>query len=100
MEKGDLDLNGLLKSMGDGLLITNLLGVHTANPITGEFSFGADGLWIENGKVSHAIRGAAISGNMLELFSKIDAVGEDLRFLGKVGAPSLFIREMEISGMG
>ena len=100
MEKGDMDLNGLLKNMDNGLLITNLLGVHTANPITGEFSFGADGLWIENGKVSHAIRGAAISGNMLELFSKIDAVGEDLRFLGKVGAPSLLISEMEISGMG
>ena len=100
MEKGDLDLNGLLKSMGNGLLITNLLGVHTANPITGEFSFGADGLWVEGGEVSHAIRGAAISGNMLELFSKVDAVGEDLRFLGRVGAPSLLISEMEISGMG
>jgi PmbA protein len=44
------------------------------------------------------VRGTAISGNMLELFSKIETVGADLRFIGRVGAPSLLISEMEISG--
>ncbi|MBI3398531.1 MAG: TldD/PmbA family protein, partial [Deltaproteobacteria bacterium] len=98
MEKGEMDFEGLLRRMGKGLLITNILGAHTANPITGDFSFGAAGLWIEGGKVVYPVRGAAISGNMLELFSKVDAVGSDLRFLGSIGTPSLFISEMEISG--
>ncbi|MBI5327499.1 MAG: TldD/PmbA family protein [Deltaproteobacteria bacterium] len=98
MEKGVKDFGGLLRQMDRGLLLTNILGAHTANPITGDFSFGADGLWIEGGKVSHPVRGAAISGNILELFSKVDVVGADLKFLGRVGAPSLLIGEMEISG--
>ncbi|MBI5875890.1 MAG: hypothetical protein HZB81_08655 [Deltaproteobacteria bacterium] len=84
--------------MDKGLLITNILGAHTANPITGDFSFGAAGLWIEGGKVSYPVRGAAISGNMLELFSKVEVVGSDMRFLGSIGAPSLLIGEMEVSG--
>ncbi|MBI5047463.1 MAG: TldD/PmbA family protein [Deltaproteobacteria bacterium] len=98
MEKGVKDLNGLLRQMDRGLLLTNVLGAHTANPITGDFSFGADGLWVEGGRISHPVRGTAISGNMLELFSKIEIVGADLRFIGGVGAPSLLISEMEISG--
>jgi len=84
--------------MGNGLLITNILGAHTANPITGDFSFGASGLWVEDNKIAYPVRGAAIAGNMLELFSKIDVVGSDLRFLGSVGASSVLISEMEISG--
>lgn len=98
MEKGKTDFDGLLRRMGKGLLITNILGAHTANPITGDFSFGAAGLWIEGGKVSYPVRGAAISGNMLELFSKVEVVGSDMRFLGSIGAPSLLIGEMEVSG--
>lgn len=98
MEKGETDFEGLLRQMGNGLLITNILGAHTANPITGDFSFGASGLWVEDNKIAYPVRGAAISGNMLELFSKVDVVGSDLRFLGSVGASSVLISEMEISG--
>lgn len=98
MEKGETDFEGLLRQMGNGLLITNILGAHTANPITGDFSFGASGLWVEGSNIAYPVRGAAISGNMLELFSKIDVVGSDSRFLGSVGAPSVLISEMEISG--
>lgn len=98
LEGGDTDFNGLLSSIGNGFLLTNVLGAHTANPITGDFSFGASGFWIEGGKISYPVRGAAISGNMLLLFSKVEVVGSDMRFLGSIGAPGLIISEMEISG--
>lgn len=99
LEKGDTDFNGLLKSMENGFLLTNILGAHTANPITGDFSFGASGFLIEGGKISYPVRGAAISGNMLHIFSNVEAAGSDMRFLGSIGAPSLVISEMEISGV-
>jgi len=99
LEGGNMDFNGLLSNMGNGFLLTNILGAHTANPITGDFSFGASGFWIEGGNISYPVRGAAISGNMLLLFSKVEAVGSDVRFLGNIGAPGLIIGEMEISGV-
>ena len=99
MEKGEKDLEGLLASMDKGLFITNILGANTANPITGDFSFGATGLWVEGGKISYPVRGAAITGNILRLFSNVEFAGRDLRFIGRVGAPSLLISEMEISGV-
>ena len=98
MEKGDVDFDRLLKQMDRGLLITNILGAHTANPITGDFSFGVSGFWIEGGMVSHPVRGAAIAGNMLKLFEKADVVGSDLRFIGNIGTPSLLVSGMEVSG--
>lgn len=100
LEKGDMDFNGLLGNMRNGFLLTNVLGAHTVNPITGDFSFGASGFWIEDGNISYPVRGAAVSGNMLELFSKVEIIGSDMRFLGGVGAPSLIISDMEISGAG
>lgn len=99
LEGGDTDFNGLLSSIGDGFLLTNILGAHTANPITGDFSFGASGFWIEGGNISYPVRGAAVSGNMLLLFSKVEVVGSDVRFLGNIGAPGLIIGGMEISGV-
>ena len=99
LEGGDTDFNGLLSSIGNGFLITNVLGAHTANPITGDFSFGASGFWIEGGNISYPVRGAAVSGNMLLLFSNVEVVGSDMRFLGNIGAPGLIISEMEISGV-
>src|SRR3989338_3982226 len=93
LEGGDTDFNGLLSSIGNGFLLTNILGAHTANPITGDFSFGASGFWIEGGNISYPVRGAAVSGNMLLLFSKVEVVGSDVRFLGNIGAPGLIDRK-------
>jgi PmbA protein len=74
------------------------MGMHTANPISGDFSVGAVGFYVKNGKMAYPVREIAIAGNILELFNKIDAVGSDLRFYGKIGAPSLRIKELSISG--
>ncbi|MBI4683575.1 MAG: TldD/PmbA family protein [Nitrospirae bacterium] len=87
----------LLNSLDNGLYITEAMGVHTANPISGEFSVGVSGLWIERGKVKFPVKEAVISGDMLSLFSKIEAIGDDLRFYGNIGTPSLLIGPTDIS---
>lgn len=98
IEKGEKTLEGLFSDIAEGIYITEAMGMHTANPISGDFSVGAVGFYIKNGKIAYPVREIAIAGNILELFNKIDAVGSDLRFYGKIGSPSLRIQEMSISG--
>lgn len=80
-----------------GLYVMDAMGVHTANPISGEFSIGVSGIWIENGEPRYPVKEAVISGNILEFFEKIEAAGDDLRFYGNIGAPSLIIYDVDIS---
>jgi len=92
-----IPFKGLLNSLDKGLLITEAMGIHTVNPISGEFSIGVSGLWIEKGEIKFPVKEAAISGNILEFFEKIEATGDDLRFYGSIGAPSLLIGATDIS---
>lgn len=87
----------LIKSISKGLLILEAMGVHTANPVSGDFSVGISGLWIEGGKIAYPVKEAIMSGNILELFKRIEGIGHDLRFYGKIGTPSLLIGQMDIS---
>src|SRR5574340_1145052 len=92
-----IPFNTLIASMDKGLYITEAMGVHTANPITGEFSIGVSGLWIENGIIRFPVKEAVISGDMLGLFERIEAAGDDMRFYGNIGTPSLLIGPTDIS---
>ena len=87
----------LVKSLSKGILITEVMGVHTANSVSGDFSVGISGLWIENGRALYPIKEAVISGNILELFRRVEAVGSDLTFYGGKGSPSILIGGMDIS---
>ena len=89
--------NGLIKSLSKGILILNAMGLHTANPISGDFSIGISGLWIENGETAYPIKEAVMSGNILDLFNKLEALGGDMEFYGNIGSPSLLIGNMDIS---
>lgn len=95
---GKVEPDYLMGDLSSGLLVTEVMGMHTANPISGDFSVGASGLWIENGRISHPVRGMAIAGNITDLLKKIDAVGSDLQFFGGTGAPTVRVREMMVSG--
>jgi PmbA protein len=88
------DLFGL---MNRGLYVTDAMGIHTANPVSGEFSIGVSGLWIEGGTVQHPVKEVVISGNILDFFRRVEAAGDDFRFYGNVGAPSLLIGPTDIS---
>jgi PmbA protein len=74
------------------------MGAHMANPISGDFSVGATGFWIEQGKKAYPVREITIAGNILDLMKNIDAVGNDLRFSGRIGCPSLRVKELSIGG--
>lgn len=78
------------------LLVDDILGAHTMNPVSGDFSVGAAGRILERGG-SRPFRGATIAGNLGALFQSIAAVGDDLRFFGGIGAPSVLISEIDIS---
>lgn len=90
--------DAIIGGVRQGLYVTGVLGMHTANPITGDFSVGATGVWIENGEFTRAVRGVAIAGNILDILRDIDAVGDDLRFFGPQGAPTLRVEAVTISG--
>ena len=98
VEKGNITREGLINGIDKGLYITEAMGVHTANPISGDFSIGIAGHYIENGKISFPVRGVVVSGNILELLKDIEAVADDLRFFGRIGSPSIKISEVVISG--
>jgi len=87
----------LFKALGRGLYIVDAMGVHTANPISGDFSLGVTGLWIEDGEIRFPVKEAAISGNIIEFFNKVAAAGDDLIFYGSMGAPSLLIADVDVS---
>jgi PmbA protein len=95
---GAIPKEKLIGEIDNGFYITEVMGMHTANPISGDFSLGAAGLWIEKGKLTKPVRGVAIAGNILELLKAIDCVGDDLTFFVGKGAPTLRIARMSISG--
>ncbi|MFQ5465934.1 MAG: TldD/PmbA family protein [Thermodesulfobacteriota bacterium] len=98
IDKGETGLDGLFREMDRGLFITEVLGAHMINAISGDFSLGASGFWVEGGVKAYPARGMAISGNLLDLFARVDRCGSDIRFIGSIGAPSLLVSEIEASG--
>ncbi len=98
IEPGGKTPEEIIKEIDNGFYVTEVMGLHTANPISGDFSFGAAGLWIENGRLTRPVRGMAIAGNIVELLSNVDAVGSDLEFFGSKGAPTIRISRLSISG--
>ena len=79
--------------------MTDIMGAHTANPVSGDFSFGASGILIEHGCFSRRVRGITIAGNFQQLLQKISGVGQDLTFYGGQGAPTVRIVEIAVSGI-
>ncbi|BBA70554.1 TldD/PmbA family protein [Geobacter sulfurreducens] len=98
IENGTEAPEALLAGIARGVLLTEVMGMHTANTISGDFSVGAAGFLVEDGRVVRPVKGIAIAGNILELFRGVEAVGNDLRFYGTVGAPSLRIAALDVSG--
>lgn len=98
IQPGSVSPAELLAPVEKGFYVTEVMGLHTANPVSGDFSLGASGIWIEKGEKTKPVRGVAIAGNILELMQNIDCVANDLRFFGSTGAPTLRIKGMSISG--
>jgi PmbA protein len=77
--------------------VTELIGMGF-NPVTGDYSRGAAGLWIEDGRIQYPVEEITIAGHLGAMLAGIDAVGSDLTWLGRVAAPSLRIERMTVAG--
>jgi len=89
----------LAHELGDGLLVTDVMGMHTANAISGDFSVGVSGTWLRSGEPDHPVKGMALAGNILTMFRRVGGVGSDLRLFGTIGAPSLLVEGLTLSGL-
>ena len=87
----------LISSTDDGLLVLDVMGMHMADPISGEFSVGVSGLLIEKGKIGKPVKAAMISGNLLDLLGRLDAAADDLTFYGGMGAPTFRISHLAVA---
>jgi PmbA protein len=97
VKSGAHDLDGLLKQMGKGLLVTELLG-HGLNMVTGDYSRGAAGFWVEHGEIQHAVEEITIASNLKDMFLGIQAVGNDVLVQGSKQCGSILVDRMTVAG--
>jgi PmbA protein len=96
IESGDQDLASLLNTMGTGLLVTELLG-HGLNMVTGDYSRGAAGFWVENGVIAYPVEGVTIASNMADMLKGIEAIGNDVLVQGSRQVGSILIDKMTVA---
>ena len=90
-------IDSSLANLPQVLKVTDIMGMHTANPITGELSVGINGILLEKGMPAYPVREAALSGNIYEMFSRVISVGNDAREFGQVLCGSLLVDVVDIS---
>jgi PmbA protein len=88
----------LMKNVRRGVFVTELMGLHTINSVTGDFSLGAKGVYIENGELRGPVAGITIADNLMDFLKKIISVGNDLTFFGSTGAPTVIVEGVAIAG--
>jgi len=87
----------IIKSVRSGLYVTELIGFGV-NPVTGDYSRGAVGLWIENGELAYPVEEITIAGNLLAMYERIEVIGSDLELRHAVAAPTIKIARMTVAG--
>jgi PmbA protein len=91
------DLPGMLKKLGRGLFVTDMLG-HGINLLTGDYSRGAAGFWVENGEIAYPVEEITVAGNLRDMFRGIAAMGSDLVVRGSIRCGSILVDNMTIAG--
>ncbi len=91
------NLTALLNQMGTGLLVTDLMG-QSVNMVTGDYSRGASGFWVENGEIQYPVSEITIAGNLKQMFDHLVAVGDDIETRSNIQTGSILLEEMKISG--
>jgi PmbA protein len=97
IENGPTAAREMIAGVRSGLYVTELIGT-AANTVTGDYSSGAAGLWIENGELAYPVSEITIAGNLKQMLMDVKQVGSDLEFRSSVASPSLLIGEMTVSG--
>ena len=97
LQAGDRDPADLIRSVKNGLYVTELIGFGV-NGVTGDYSRGAVGLWIDNGELAYPVEEITIAGNLLDMFHAVEGIGNDLVFRDRTAAPTLLIGRMTVAG--
>jgi PmbA protein len=97
LEPGTQSPDKIIAAIPAGLYVTSLMGFGV-NVVTGDYSRGATGLWIENGQLTHAVEEITIAGNLADMLQNVTSIGDDLVFRGSVASPTLRIDGMTIAG--
>ncbi|MGI5863048.1 MAG: TldD/PmbA family protein [Myxococcales bacterium] len=97
LQPGEVAPEELIAEVKQGFYVTAMLG-RGANTVTGDYSRGANGIWIENGELAYPVQEVTVAGNMLEMLGAIDGVANDLEFRGSVAAPTIRFAELAVSG--
>ncbi len=91
------DFAGMLRLLGTGLLVTELMG-QGVNRVTGDYSRGASGFWVENGEIQFPVEEITIAGNLKTMFQQITAIGEDIDYRGNIRVGSILVERMAVAG--
>ncbi len=91
------DLDGMLRLMDRGLLVTELMG-QGVNGVTGDYSRGAAGFWVENGRIAYPVHEVTVAGNLRDMYRAIVDVGSDVDYRGGIRTGSILVEEMTIAG--
>ena len=94
---GEHDFNALLKMMNRGLIVTELMG-SGVNGVTGDYSRGAAGVWVENGQMAYPVHEITIAGNLKDMFHNMVAVGSDVDVRGGIRTGSILLESMTVAG--
>ncbi|MGY6275915.1 metalloprotease PmbA [Methylomonas sp. MgM2] len=97
VEAGENDFDGMLKLLGTGLLVTELMG-QGVNRVTGDYSRGASGFWVENGVIQYPVQEITIAGNLKSMLRNLVAVGNDVDLRGNIRVGSILLDQMAIAG--
>ena len=97
LETSQFKLNDLIKQMGKGLLVTEVMG-QGINLVTGDYSRGAAGFWVENGEIQYPVEEITIAGNLKDMFQNIVAIGNDINNKSSIQTGSIFLEKMMIAG--
>lgn len=90
--------DSLMRGISDGFLVMELMGLHTIDPISGDFSLGAKGIHMKNGIECGPVAGVTIAGNLLDLLARIAALGSDCEFFGSTSASTMIVEDVAVAG--
>jgi PmbA protein len=94
---GERDFEGMLKLLDTGLWVTELMG-QGVNRVTGDYSRGAAGFWVENAQIQFPVEEVTVAGNLKDMFLRIAAVGNDVDLRGNIRTGSILVEEMSVAG--
>jgi len=97
LQSGEISPEEIIRSTAKGLILTRTIG-HGLNPVTGDISRGAFGLWVENGEVAYPVSEITIAGNLGTMLTQVEMVGNDLEFRSPIYGPTIKIQELTVAG--